>query len=118
MEKEFIDRMEEQLLAQKKVIIQSLAAQSEEYKKIMEEAAPGDEVDIASDVIDGKMLETLGVQDSQRLDQINNALERIKKGTYGICLVCKREIPRERLEAIPYAFMCINCKSRDERRNR
>ena len=110
MEKEFIDRMEEQLLAQKKVIIQSLAAQSEEYKKIMEEAAPG--------VIDGKMLETLGVQDSQRLDQINNALERIKKGTYGICLVCKREIPRERLEAIPYAFMCINCKSRDERRNR
>lgn len=118
MEKEFIERMEQQLLEQKKVIIQSLAAQSEDYKKIMEEAAPGDEVDVASDVIDGKMLETLGAQDSLRLEQINNAIERMRKGTYGICLVCKKEIPKERLEAIPYAFMCISCKSRDERRNR
>lgn len=118
MEKAFVDKVEKELLEQKKVIMQSLSVQSEDYKKIMEEAAPGDEVDIASDVIDGKMLETLGTQDSMRLEQINNALERIRKGTYGICLVCKKEIPRERLEAIPYAFMCISCKSRDERRNR
>ena len=118
MDKEFMEKIEKELIDQKKVIVQSLSAQSEEYKKIMEEAAPGDEVDIASDVIDGKMLETLGTQDALRLEQINNALERIHKGTYGICLICKKEIPRERLEAIPYAFMCIDCKSRDERRNR
>ena len=68
--------------------------------------------------VDGRLLESLGAQDSNRLQMINSALDRIKQGTYGRCLVCKEEIPEERLEAIPYAFMCIDCQSRSERQNR
>ncbi|MCR4822493.1 MAG: TraR/DksA family transcriptional regulator [Treponema sp.] len=118
MEQAFIDKMQEALTAQKEQILKSLADQHSEYKKIVESGEPGDEVDIASDVIDGALLESLGAQDANRLTMINNALERIKQGKYGICLKCHKEIPRERLEAIPYAFMCIACKSEDERRNR
>lgn len=118
MEQEFIEKMKHSLLEQKDQILKSLKDQHTEYKKIVEGGEPGDEVDIASDVIDGKLLESLGVQDSNRLTMINNALERIQQGKYGICLKCHKEIPRERLEAIPYAFMCISCKSEDERKNR
>ena len=118
MEKAFVEKMKEKLIEQKNTILGSLAAQNEDYKKIVEGWESGDEVDVASDVVDGRLLESLGAQDSNRLQMINNALDRIKQGTYGRCLVCKEEIPEERLEAIPYAFMCINCQSRNERQNR
>lgn len=118
MEKAFVEKMKEKLIEQKNTILGSLAAQNEDYKKIVEGGESGDEVDVASDVVDGRLLESLGAQDSNRLQMINNAFDRIKQGTYGRCLVCKEEIPEERLEAIPYAFMCINCQSRNERQNR
>ena len=118
MEKAFVEKMKEKLIEQKNTILGSLAAQNEDYKKIVEGGESGDEVDVASDVVDGRLLESLGAQDSNRLQMINNALDRIKQGTYGRCLVCKEEIPEERLEANPYAFMCINCQSRNERQNR
>ena len=118
MEKAFVEKMKEKLIEQKNTILGSLAAQNEDYKKIVEGGESGDAVDVASDVVDGRLLESLGAQDSNRLQMINNALDRIKQGTYGRCLVCKEEIPEERLEAIPYAFMCINCQSRNERQNR
>lgn len=118
MEKDFVEKMKDLLVQQRNTILDSLASQSEDFKKIVETVETGDVVDVASDVVDGKLLESLGAQDSNRLQMINNALDRIKQGTYGKCLVCGKEIPVARLEAIPYAFMCIDCKSRDERRNR
>jgi DnaK suppressor protein len=42
------------------------------------------------------------------LGEIDAALERIEKGTYGTCAVCRRPIGEERLEAIPYAKLCID----------
>jgi RNA polymerase-binding protein DksA len=118
MENSFIEKMKKELLDQRQTILSSLAAQSEEYKKIVESGESGDEIDVASDVVDGRLLESLGAQDSNRLQMINNALDRIKQGTYGKCVVCKQDIPEKRLEAIPYAFMCIECQSRNERQNR
>ena len=118
MEKEFVEKMKEKLTEQRNIILESLAAQNEDLKKIVETTDTGDVIDVASDVIDGKMLESLSQQDSNRLQMINNALDRIKQDKYGLCLRCGKEIPHDRLEAIPYAFMCIDCKRRDERRNR
>jgi RNA polymerase-binding protein DksA len=43
------------------------------------------------------------------IQQIDNALLRIKDGTYGICQGCGNAIAEKRLEAIPFATMCINC---------
>jgi RNA polymerase-binding transcription factor DksA len=44
------------------------------------------------------------------LRDINLALEKIKKGNYGICEKCGKEIEIDRLEAIPEARFCKNCK--------
>ncbi len=47
--------------------------------------------------------------------QINRALERIKNDTYGICQRCQKPIEIERLRAIPYAELCIQCKKKEEK---
>jgi RNA polymerase-binding protein DksA len=49
------------------------------------------------------------------LAQIERALEKLEAGTYGICDGCGREINAGRLEANPYATLCIDCKRRLER---
>ncbi len=49
------------------------------------------------------------------LSAIDDALRRIDEGTFGTCGRCGRPIAEERLEAIPYANRCIDCKRLDER---
>ena len=46
------------------------------------------------------------------LRDIDNALERIKKGTYGVCKYCGKEIGEKRLLARPVASACVECKNR------
>jgi DnaK suppressor protein len=46
------------------------------------------------------------------LHEVDAALERITKGTYGRCESCGAEIPAERLEARPVARLCVDCKQR------
>lgn len=46
---------------------------------------------------------------SDRLEQINAALQRIERGDYGICTRCGKEISPKRLEAMPEALTCIDC---------
>ena len=49
------------------------------------------------------------------LDYLNEALERIEAGTFGICRLCRGTIGRKRLEAVPTATQCIECKSKQEK---
>ncbi len=49
------------------------------------------------------------------LHEIDAALGRIDDGTYGTCTRCGTTISEERLEAMPYATLCIDCKRREER---
>jgi DnaK suppressor protein len=46
------------------------------------------------------------------------ALEKIKDGTYGICESCDQEIESERLEALPITLLCIECKKKEEAKER
>jgi RNA polymerase-binding protein DksA len=48
------------------------------------------------------------------LEQVEAALERMEGGTFGTCENCHRSIDRERLEAIPYAALCIECARRED----
>ncbi len=47
--------------------------------------------------------------------EIEESLQRIAKGDYGICLGCEKKIPKARLEAIPYAQYCVACKEEMEK---
>ena len=118
MDQGFLERMEKSLSDLKKEIIENLIAGNEDFKEIVEGMDPKDLADIASDDIDRKMIEALGSQELKRLKLIDSALTRIKQGKYGLCIKCGKKIPQDRLEAIPYALMCIDCKTAEERRNR
>ena len=52
----------------------------------------------------------------QIVEEIDGALERIRNKTYGLCSPAGRRISVERLEALPYAETCVDCKARAERR--
>ena len=60
--------------------------------------------------------QTLSAQARHVVDEIDAALARMKKGTYGVCSYAGRKIPVERLEAIPWADVCVDCRARAERR--
>ncbi len=49
------------------------------------------------------------------LEDLDDALNRIEEGTYGQCVICEKEINSKRLEALPYATLCIECKAQQER---
>jgi len=48
------------------------------------------------------------------LNHLNSALGRIEDGTYGYCQKCGKPMPKKRLEAVPHAKLCIECKSKEE----
>ncbi|HOV37552.1 MAG TPA: TraR/DksA family transcriptional regulator [Spirochaetales bacterium] len=118
MEKEFIEKMRIALEDLKREILNKLTAENSEFRALVEDIDPKDLVDLASDDIDRKTLEALGSQELKRLRLIDAALARIENGKYGICMKCNKKIPQERLQAIPYAILCVDCKNSDERRNR
>ena len=118
MDHAFIEKMEKSLSELKAGIVDNLIAGNEDFKQIVEGMDPKDLADIASDDINRKMIETIGSQELKRLKLIDSALTRIKQGKYGLCVKCGKRIPQDRLKAIPYALMCIECKSEEERRNR
>lgn len=118
MEKEFYEKMKKSLIDLKEEIVSQLMANNADFREIVEGMESKDVIDVAADDIDRKMLEAVGSKDVNRLKLIDSALTRIEQGKYGLCMKCGKKIPQERLEAIPYALLCIECKSADERRNR
>lgn len=48
----------------------------------------------------------------KRIERLNNALDRIEKGSYGICIRCQKDIPAGRLEAVPESLICVPCAER------
>ena len=73
-----------------------------------------DEVDTAAQDIEQGMKMRLGNRESLYFKKIEEALLRIKDGTYGQCLDCGQYIGAKRLEVRPTAELCIDCKEAQE----
>ena len=118
LDQEFVARMKQKLLDQKAEILKHLMSEDEDFREIVEHDDGKDLVDVASTDIDKKLLDTLGSQEMKRLRLIEAALARIENGNYGICMKSGKVIPKERLEAIPYALYRVEYQNEIERRNR
>jgi RNA polymerase-binding transcription factor len=70
--------------------------------------------DMAGPTLDREIDYSLGENAGQHLAEIDAALKRIDDGTYGTCITCEDQIRYERLEASPWASLCIDCKRRAE----
>jgi RNA polymerase-binding protein DksA len=71
--------------------------------------------DVATATFDREMASTLEENSNHVLAEIDEALARIENGTYGLCGRCGKPIGEERLEALPWATLCIEDKRRQER---
>ena len=71
--------------------------------------------DVATITFDREMASTLEDNSTHVLQEIDGALARIEDGTYGICQSCGKPIGNERLEALPWAMLCIEDKRKQER---
>ena len=67
--------------------------------------------DIGSDNFEQEFTLSLMESDEDLLGRIEVSLERLEDGTYGQCEECDVRIPKARLNAIPYATLCIKCAS-------
>ena len=72
--------------------------------------------DTATETYDRELDYTLEENSEHVLADIDAALNRIEEGTYGICTNCGEPIAVERLEALPWATLCIDCKRNREGR--
>ena len=78
-----------------------------DHRKTM--SIPTDREEIGSDTTDQELTVSLLGSDKDVLDQIETALQRIEDGGYGRCEECGEPIPKNRLDAVPYAADCERC---------
>jgi DnaK suppressor protein len=103
----------------RKLLKQRLEALASDEKKSpegfsdMQEESP-DPIDQASMESDRDFSFRIRERESRLIAKINDALERIEDGTYGICEKCGRPISMERLKARPVTTLCIRCKKKQE----
>ena len=72
--------------------------------------------DIGSDNFEQEFTLSLMENEGGTLTQIEASLERIEEGTYGSCEECGAKIPKTRLNAVPYASLCVRCASQQEQK--
>ena len=63
----------------------------------------------ATELENDEVLETLDTSTLDEVKQIQDALDRVNGGTYGVCLGCGKPVGDKRLEAVPHVATCINC---------
>ncbi|MBI2192553.1 MAG: TraR/DksA C4-type zinc finger protein [Planctomycetes bacterium] len=70
--------------------------------------------DLGTDTFDQEFALGLLQNEEAEIREIDEALERISDGSFGHCESCSHPIPASRLEAIPYARLCMQCKQKEE----
>ncbi len=91
-----------------------LAADDEGEGEINTAAGDQHIADHATDLVDLELDKSLGENADNVVAEIDAALARVDAGTYGTCAVCGVAIPEERLDAVPYATLCLDDKRRQE----
>lgn len=111
--KMFLKQSREKLLGMKSQVLRGI-------KEDLKEGREGDKddgrdtYDVASEERDREINYILTDRDRSKLEAIEQALERIDQGTYGICEGCDGEITPQRLEAMPFTRLCVQCQSERE----
>jgi RNA polymerase-binding transcription factor DksA len=73
--------------------------------------------DIGTDNFEQEFTLSLLQNEENVLKEISSAMERLDKGTFGICEECQSPIPKLRLDALPYARNCVECARKLEQQS-
>jgi len=72
--------------------------------------------DIGSDNFEQEFTLSLLANEEQVLEEVVGALARLDNGTFGKCEDCAKEIPKVRLQALPYTRYCVDCARKAEKK--
>jgi DnaK suppressor protein len=98
---------------------QNIAKNVEDKKNLdLLEPEVGDTIDQATQSLDKEILFELSDNERKILGDIEGALRKMEKGTYGLCEHCKMPIEKKRIKALPSARYCMACQSGSERSRR
>jgi DnaK suppressor protein len=112
--KESILNLRNVLVTRRDALRKALSGDLSLLKELRQQSA-GDVVDFALDSAQDEINSQLAEVESRELASIENALERMRDGSYGACEGCNSKIPMARLNALPYASYCIECQREMER---
>jgi DnaK suppressor protein len=71
--------------------------------------------DISTESDEREKVASLITRETQSLKELDAALERIRDATYGKCDICGGDIPPARLQALPFATLCVKCQAEAEK---
>lgn len=114
MKKEQLKRYQQVLLTMKRELTTNVSDEEREGRDAVSIEAK-DFGDMATEAYGQEMSFTISDQGRRHLKDIEDALLRVRDGTFGVCERCQKPIDEARLEAVPQAPMCISCQEISER---
>jgi DnaK suppressor protein len=123
MNKRDLKRFQKLLEEEKQTVLRKLGMIEEEIaglrsNKSGNQSYSNHMADIGSDAMETEQAFMHASKGTSYLLELEEALKRIEKGTYGVCESCGQKIPPRRLEAYLAARLCVQCKSRLEKLQR
>ena len=101
-------------LLHKQEELQRLVSKSEQDGREADEEVTQDIADKAANSYTKEFLFHQSDDNRRALQLVTEALERMKTGSYGLCVACHEEVESKRLEAVPWARHCIECQEKQE----
>jgi DnaK suppressor protein len=120
MKKKDLDKYEKLLLAKRAELLEELGLLQKTGQSTLKDAAgeissySTHMADQGTDSFEREKSFQLASKSGRFLHHIDEALRRIKDKTYGKCQECGKQISAARLEAVPHARFCIECKEKEE----
>ncbi len=119
----FVRGQKEKLLQLRDAMVDSMAGVAQDTLRSRAEGSEASafgmhQADAGSDAYDRDFALSLLSQEQDALYEIDQALKRIELGTYGVCEMSGKPIPRARLEAIPFARFTVECQSQLEKQSK
>lgn len=119
MEKKELEQFKKILLEKRNELLEGLGQLKEREVSSTLKDASGENsaysfhmADVGTDNMEREKAFFFATREGKYLSHIEQALERIENGTYGICIDCQKPIPKERLMAVPTATRCVPCKEK------
>lgn len=113
MDKKKVDSYRKQLLEKREELLR-LVSKSDQDGREADEEGTQDIADKASNAYTKEFLFHQSNDNRQILVLVDEALDRIKNGGYGVCVECQDEVQPKRLEAVPWARHCIECQAKQD----
>ena len=113
MDKKKVEYFKKRLLTKQEELLR-LVTKSEKDGREADEEATQDIADKAANSYTKEFLFHQSDGNRRVLQLVDEALERMKEGTYGQCVMCEQEVQQKRLEAVPWARHCIECQEKQD----